>query len=54
MHTVNKVTEGLPSYIATTGEISMKENGFAFEYLTCCINEVNLSGNFRDSLKLLL
>ena len=32
----------------------MKENGFAFEYLTCYINEVNSSVNFADSLKLLI
>ena len=30
----------------------MKENGFTFEYLTFCVNEVILSGKFPDSFKL--
>ena len=52
---MKEVIEGLPSNKATAGEIpikSLKENGFTFEYLTFCVNEAILSGQFPDSFKL--
>ena len=52
---MREVLEGLPLRKATSEEIPikiLKECGFAFEYLTCCVNEASLSWKFPDSLKL--
>ena len=52
---MKEIIEGLPSDKATSGEIPikiLKENGFTFEYLTCCVNEAISSGKFPGSLKL--
>ena len=52
---MKEVTGRLPSNKATPGKISfkiLKENGFTFEYLTCCVNDAILSGKFPNFLKL--
>ena len=51
VHTVKEVVGRLPSNKATRGKISfkiLKESGFTFECLTCCVNEVILSGKFPN------
>ena len=42
MYTVKEVIEGLPLNKANAREIPikiLKESGFTFEYLTCCVND---------------
>ena len=49
---MKEVIEGLPSNMATAGEIPikiLKENEFTFEYLSFCVKEAISPGKFPDS-----